>query len=134
MDSTLAYCFGFRSLDWADRITGQYLIQRSFLVDDFIREAVDDLFELLDHFWADLVLYKGFFHVEPELVEVLFEDRHALVGLVHVASFVVVGSAQQHHHEMGHCVMEVGDFADVFDVEGVEVVVVEHGLVEVGHY
>ncbi len=70
----------------------------------------------------------------PELVEVTFKYRHAFVGLVHVTAFVEIRAAHQHHHEVGLGVMKVRDFAHVLDVEGVEVVVVEHGLVEVGHH
>ena len=79
------------------------------------------------------MLLKTFHHVCPNLVKLLSADRHMLVGRLHVTALVVVRPSKQHFEELGHSMMQLSNVTNVLEIENIDVIVTEDGLVEVCH-
>ena len=101
-------------------------------VHDLPSEPIHDLLNLFYHLLPSSMLPEAHLHMPPDPLEMLHRDGHVLVDGAHVFAGVVVGSAEEHGEELGDGVVEFGDVADVLEVEDVDLVVAEDGLVEVG--
>lgn len=105
----------------------------SLFGDDLVIEGVYDNFDFADEFLAGVVLAEGALHVLPHAVVVFGSDGHMLMGGVKIPALVVVGPSEDHREEICHQVVQYCDVAHVLQIEDVEGIVVEDGLVEVAH-
>lgn len=67
----------------------------------------------------------------PHPIELFLGDGHVLVRVVHGPALVIIRPTEHHAEEVSDQIVQHWYLADIFEVEDVELVVVEDGLVEV---
>lgn len=116
---------------WWIANTLEYKEIKSLFRNDLIVKRVDYFFDFLDDFIRDSVLFVGHLHMPPHSIVVFLCERHVLMRVVHVSSFVFGGTSEDHWEEFGHGGVQGCDITDVLQVGDVQLFVVEDCLIEI---
>ena len=102
-------------------------------VDDVGLVAQNHDFDFLNNALGHFVFPQRSGQVLPIQSEVPFLDGHVLVQCSHIRACVFIGSTELAHQVVSDGVVEFGDVAHILEPEGVEAVVGQSVLVELGH-